>query len=68
MIVEAPLNIEFPVKLDEILSSIEKRYLELALDHSHGAKKKAADLLGINFRSFRYRLSKFSMNDDSVHE
>lgn len=68
MIVETPSNIEFPVNLDEILASIEQKYLELALEQSKGAKKKAAELLGINFRSFRYRLSKFSMHEDEMHD
>jgi len=54
-------NITFPVNLEEILSSIERRYLVSALAQTKGAKKRAADLLGINFRSFRYRLEKFGM-------
>ena len=54
-------NIEFPVNLDEVLASIEKHYLKLALNHSQGVKKKAAELLGMNFRSFRYRLKKFEI-------
>ncbi len=55
-------NLELPVNLDEILSCIERRYLEVALVNSNGGKKKAADLLGVNFRSFRYRLQKFGMD------
>ena len=39
-----------------------KKELELGIDP--GAKKKAAELLGINFRSFRYRLSKFGLSQD----
>lgn len=61
-------NIEFPVRLDDILSTVERRYLETALLRTKGAKKKAAVLLGINFRSFRYRLQKFELSgsdDDS---
>lgn len=57
-------TIEFPVNLDEVLASIERRYLEIALVRSRGIKKRAAELLGMNFRSFRYRLQKFGINAD----
>ncbi|NMC62590.1 MAG: sigma 54-interacting transcriptional regulator [SAR324 cluster bacterium] len=57
-------NIEFPVNLDEVLGNIECRYLDAALKKTNGAKKKAAELLGINFRSFRYRISKFGLGVD----
>jgi two-component system response regulator PilR (NtrC family) len=56
-------TIQLPANLDEILGQIERRYLETALLRSQGAKKRAADLLGINFRSFRYRLQKFGLSD-----
>ncbi len=56
-------SIEFPINLDTILSSVERRYLEAALLKTNGAKKKAAQLLGINFRSFRYRLQKFDLGE-----
>jgi len=57
-------SIEFPIKLDDLLGGIERRYLEVALVKTNGARKKAADLLGMNFRSFRYRLQKFGIKDD----
>ncbi len=46
------------VDLDNILSDIEKAYLKKALECTGGNKQKAADLLGITFRSLRHRLSK----------
>ena len=58
-------NIQFPISLDEVLSRVERHYLEMALVHTKGAKKKAASLLGINFRSFRYRLQKFEIDEPS---
>lgn len=58
-------NLSFPVDLDDILADLEKRYLEKALIESEGVKKRAAELLGINFRSFRYRLQKFGIGDDA---
>ena len=57
--------IDFPVNLDQILSEMERKYLEAALVKTGGAKKKAAKLLGINFRSLRYRIDKYGMSSDS---
>ncbi len=50
------------VALDSILEEIEKAYLEKALSCSGGNKNKAAELLGISFRSFRYRCSKLGID------
>jgi len=49
------------VSLETILEEIERGYLKKALDCSNGNKNKAADLLGITFRSLRYRLDKLSI-------
>ncbi len=49
------------VSLDMILDEIERSYLKKALDCSNGNKNKAAELLGISFRSLRYRLDKLSI-------
>jgi two-component system response regulator PilR (NtrC family) len=46
------------VALDNILEEIERAYLQKALEASNGNKNKAAELLGISFRSLRYRLDK----------
>ena len=51
------------VSLDDILADIERAYLTKALDCTSGSKNKAADLLGITFRSFRYRLDKLNVED-----
>ena len=56
-------QLDLPVRLDEMLAGIERHYLEVALLRTKGAKKKAAALLGMNFRSFRYRLQKFGIED-----
>ena len=53
------------VALDSILSEIEHAYLDKALECTNGNKNKAADLLGITFRSFRYRLDKLSLDSES---
>ncbi len=54
--------------LDALLEKIEKHYLLQALHKSHGSKQKAANLLKMSFRSFRYRLSKYNitLEDDET--
>jgi two-component system response regulator PilR (NtrC family) len=48
--------------LEPLLEDLEKKYLLKALEKTGGAKKRAADLLGMSFRSFRYRLAKFDLD------
>ena len=50
--------------LEAYLDAMEKRYLLSALEQCHGVKKRAAEFLGLTFRSFRYRLAKFGMDDE----
>jgi two-component system response regulator PilR (NtrC family) len=50
--------------LDRYLADIEKDLLTQALEDAQGVKLKAADLLGISFRSLRYRLAKYGMAID----
>jgi two-component system, NtrC family, response regulator PilR len=52
------------MNLEAYLDSIERRFLLQALERSGGVKKKAAELLGMTFRSFRYRLAKFGMDEE----
>jgi two-component system response regulator PilR (NtrC family) len=47
--------------LDAVLAEVEQTYLLKALEMSGGVKQKAAELLGISFRSFRYRLEKLGI-------
>jgi len=47
--------------LDRHVAEIEKRLLQQALLQTGGAKLKASQLLGISFRSFRYRLLKYGL-------
>ena len=50
--------------LDAYLGSIEKDILLKALERTGGVRKKAAEFLGITFRSIRYRLAKFGIDPD----
>jgi two-component system, NtrC family, response regulator PilR len=50
------------IALDVVLREIEYAYLQKGLEVADGNKNRAAELLGITFRSFRHRLGK--MADD----
>ncbi|NDY43163.1 sigma-54-dependent Fis family transcriptional regulator [Dissulfurirhabdus thermomarina] len=47
--------------LDAYLGAVERTLLEKALERTGGVKTEAAKLLGLNFRSFRYRLAKYGL-------
>ena len=48
--------------LDDLMNAFERDLLLAALQKSAGVKKRAAQLLGITFRSFRYRLEKLGLD------
>jgi two-component system response regulator PilR (NtrC family) len=48
--------------LDGLVADFERRLLREALEESGGVKKRASQLLGISFRSFRYRLEKLGLD------
>ncbi|GBC60375.1 Fis family transcriptional regulator [Desulfonema ishimotonii] len=50
------------VSLDEILDNVERTCIKKALEVSDGKKNRAAELLGINLRSLRYRLNKLNID------
>ena len=54
----APRIPEGRFDLDEYLGQVEKELLLRALDQAGGVRTKAAELLGMSFRQFRYRLAK----------
>ena len=49
--------------LERFLDSAERNYLLEALRRSDGVKTRAAEMLGLSFRSFRYRLAKHVLSD-----
>ena len=60
------VNLEIPdegIDLEKVVEDLERTLLVKALDRTNGIKKKAAELLRINFRSMRYRLEKYGLND-----
>lgn len=50
--------------LQAYLDNLEQKLLVQALEKCGGVKKRAAALLGMTFRSFRYRLAKFGMDEE----
>jgi two-component system, NtrC family, response regulator PilR len=54
--------------LDSLVNEFERGLLEEALRQARGVKKRAAGLLGISFRSFRYRLEKLGMDEPTGEE
>ena len=52
------------LNLDEVLNEAERRLLVAALERTGGVRKRAAELLGVTFRSLRYRLQKQGLSDD----
>jgi two-component system response regulator PilR (NtrC family) len=54
--------------LEGMLASYERGLLTEALQRSGGIKKRAAQLLGVSFRSFRYRLEKLGLDESPAGE
>jgi two-component system response regulator PilR (NtrC family) len=50
--------------LERHMDEAERRYLLAAMSQAGGVKTRAADLLGLTFRSFRYRLAKHGLSQD----
>lgn len=63
-----PALLELPesgCNLDEVLLEVERRFLVQALERAGGVRTQAAKILGITFRSLRYRLEKQSLDVDA---
>jgi two-component system response regulator PilR (NtrC family) len=59
------------IDLDKVLGQIEKELLIKAIHAADGVKKRAAKLLGITFRSMRYRVEKHrlgTIGDDELDD
>jgi two-component system response regulator PilR (NtrC family) len=58
-------SLEIPddgIDLDRMLHDYERALVARALEQVGGVRKKAAHLLGVSFRSLRYRLNKLGLN------
>jgi two-component system response regulator PilR (NtrC family) len=49
--------------LERHIDGLERRYLLAALSRAGGVKTRAAELLGLSFRSLRYRLAKHGLGE-----
>jgi len=56
------------IQLDDVMAEIERDYIMQALELTRGSKQRAAKLLGISLRSFRYRLEKLNISDKTIHD
>jgi two-component system response regulator PilR (NtrC family) len=59
-----PPTLEIPeegIDLNKVVEDLEKAFILKALEHTEGVKKKAAGLLGMNFRAMRYKLAKYDL-------
>jgi two-component system, NtrC family, response regulator PilR len=71
---KAPERLDFDpsktleISLSDYLEDIEKRAILNALEKANNNKTAAAKLLGISFRTLRYRLSKLGISKDSDDE
>ncbi len=52
--------------LEAVLGELERRLLLSALERTGGVRKHAASLLGVTFRSIRYRLKKHGLDADTA--
>jgi two-component system response regulator PilR (NtrC family) len=57
-----PLEQDEDQSLDSFIEDIEKQKLEEALVKARYNKTRAAEMLGISFRSFRYKLKKYGID------
>jgi two-component system response regulator PilR (NtrC family) len=60
-----PLDFTLPeegIDLDQALEKMERSLIDQALERTKGVRTKAAELLGVSFRSLRYRLKKLGIS------
>jgi len=51
----------YDLGIEKVIENLEKRLIAHALEKNSGSKMKAADLLKISFRSFRYKVKKYGI-------
>lgn len=49
------------VNMENYVAQIERKLLQSALTQTHGVQVKAADILGISYRSFRHLMKKYEL-------
>ncbi len=66
MTAAAPQSFSEEHNLDHYIEEIERQFVVVALQESHGNMTEAARKLGVSFRSMRYKLSKYGIRKDLV--
>ncbi|MEM6290260.1 MAG: sigma-54 dependent transcriptional regulator [Myxococcota bacterium] len=66
--VAGPELTEAGIDLDAAIADVERRLIKDALSRTQGVRKEAAKLLGISFRSLRYRLEKLGIEVSRLRE
>jgi two-component system response regulator PilR (NtrC family) len=51
----------YELGLEKVITNLEKQLIRHALEKTNNSKMRAADLLQISFRSFRYKLKKYGI-------
>ena len=64
----APSDASGIFDLEKGVEDYERAHIVKALEKTQGMKKKAAALLGISFRSLRYRIEKYGIDDPNPEE
>ena len=54
--------------MEDLLEAYESHLLTMALKKTNGKKKEAAKLLGLSFRSFRYRVAKLGIHNEDLND
>ncbi len=49
------------VNMENYVAQIERALLQSALEQTHGVQIRAADVLGISYRSFRHLMKKYEL-------
>ena len=49
------------VNMENYVAQIERSLLQSALSQTHGVQVRAADVLGISYRSFRHLMKKYEL-------
>ena len=57
----SPILVFFSDLLGQHVEQIERRFISQALEKTGRKKAKAAELLGMTFRSFRYYMKKYDL-------
>ncbi len=62
---ELPAELPEPFDLEAHLETLRRHFMELALDESNGVQTRAAERIGLTFRSFRYFAKKYGLTTRS---